>query len=101
MQTNRKTDSVRIVNVNVWFGLETRGIFKFAEYEKPARRRLRFQYLAAHFDREEARRNDFIFLSYHFKPDMIKKTELVFDEPRDGVFVSDHFGLAVVLAGIP
>jgi endonuclease/exonuclease/phosphatase family metal-dependent hydrolase len=57
--------------------------------------------LAALFDRNEARRIDFIFLSYQFKPDMIQKAELVFTEPRDGIFVSDHFGLEVVLAGIP
>ena len=57
--------------------------------------------LAALFDRNEARRIDFLFLSYQFKPDMIQKAELVFTEPRDGIFVSDHFGLEVMLAGIP
>ena len=57
--------------------------------------------LTAMFDQNQARRIDFIFLSYQFKPDMIQETKLVFTEPRDGLFISDHFGLEVVLAEIP
>ncbi len=57
--------------------------------------------LEADFDMEVPRRIDFIFLSKHFKPGMIKSSRLIFNEPIDGVFVSDHFGVEVVVDGIP
>lgn len=57
--------------------------------------------LAALFDSSEARRIDFVFLSYQFTPDMIHKAELVFTEPIDGIFISDHFGLEVELSEVP
>ncbi len=57
--------------------------------------------LEAQFDGQMARRIDFIFLSYQFEPNMIKETDLLFAEPTDGLFASDHFGLRVVLEGLP
>jgi endonuclease/exonuclease/phosphatase family metal-dependent hydrolase len=57
--------------------------------------------LEAQFDAQMARRIDFIFLSYQFEPNMIKETDLLFAEPTDGLFASDHFGLRVVLDRLP
>ncbi|MBN1574649.1 MAG: endonuclease/exonuclease/phosphatase family protein [Deltaproteobacteria bacterium] len=57
--------------------------------------------LEAQFDLETPRRIDFIFLSSHFRPEDIKSSRLIFNEPVDGVFVSDHFGVEVILEGIP
>ncbi|MBN1534368.1 MAG: endonuclease/exonuclease/phosphatase family protein [Spirochaetes bacterium] len=57
--------------------------------------------LEAEFDRTVPRRIDFIFLSRHFSPAMIKSAGLVFTEPVQGQFVSDHFGVEVVLEGMP
>jgi endonuclease/exonuclease/phosphatase family metal-dependent hydrolase len=57
--------------------------------------------LEADFDLATPRRIDFIFLSNHFAPEDIKSSRLVFAEPIDGVFVSDHFGVEVVVEGIP
>jgi len=48
-----------------------------------------------------ARRIDFIFLAYQFEPNMIKEADLLFTEPTDGLFASDHFGLRVVLDRLP
>ena len=53
------------------------------------------------FDRNMARRIDYIFLSYQFDPDMIKKADLIFTQPIQGLLTSDHFGLQVVLKGLP
>ena len=57
--------------------------------------------LEAQFDAQMARRIDFIFLSYQFEPNMIKETDLLFADPTDGLFASDHFGLRVVLDRLP
>jgi endonuclease/exonuclease/phosphatase family metal-dependent hydrolase len=57
--------------------------------------------LEADFDLCTPRRIDFIFLSKHFTPEDIKSSRLIFNEPVDGVFVSDHFGVEVVVEGIP
>lgn len=57
--------------------------------------------LEADFDLATPRRIDFIFLSSHFKLEDIKSSRLIFNEPIDGVFVSDHFGVEVILEGIP
>lgn len=57
--------------------------------------------LEAQFDGKIARRIDFIFLSYQFNPNMIQEADLLFTEPTDGLFASDHFGLRVVLNRIP
>ena len=57
--------------------------------------------LEAEFDAKMARRIDFIFLSYQFEPNMIKESDLVFNEPTDGLFASDHFGIRVVVDGLP
>jgi endonuclease/exonuclease/phosphatase family metal-dependent hydrolase len=57
--------------------------------------------LEAEFDARMARRIDFIFLSYQFEPNMIKEADLLFTEPTDGLFASDHFGLRVVLDRLP
>jgi hypothetical protein len=48
-----------------------------------------------------SRRIDFIFLSYQFEPDMIKSVDLLFTQPTDGLFASDHFGLKEVLKKLP
>ena len=57
--------------------------------------------LEAEFDGKMARRIDFIFLSYQFEPNMIQEADLLFTEPTDGLFASDHFGLGVVLNRLP
>jgi endonuclease/exonuclease/phosphatase family metal-dependent hydrolase len=57
--------------------------------------------LEAEFDRTTPRRIDFILLSKHFRPESIKSARLIFNEPVDGVFVSDHIGVEVVLDGMP
>ena len=57
--------------------------------------------LKAQFDRKFARRIDFVFLSYQFEPNMIQEAHLIFSEPVNGLFISDHFGLQVVLNQIP
>jgi endonuclease/exonuclease/phosphatase family metal-dependent hydrolase len=57
--------------------------------------------LEAQFDGSIARRIDFIFLSYQFEPNMIKEARLIFNEPTDGLFASDHFGIQVVLRQLP
>jgi endonuclease/exonuclease/phosphatase family metal-dependent hydrolase len=57
--------------------------------------------LEAFFDRTVPRRIDYVLLSEHFSPDMIDRARLVFTKPVDGTFVSDHFGLEVVLKEIP
>ena len=57
--------------------------------------------LEADFDLETPRRIDFILLSHHFTPDMVKDANLIFTEPIGGIFVSDHFGVEVVVDGIP
>lgn len=57
--------------------------------------------LEAQFDGKMARRIDFIFLSYQFDPNMIQEADLLFTEPTDGLFASDHFGLRVVLNRLP
>ena len=56
--------------------------------------------LEAEFDRETPRRIDFIFLSHHFTPDMIKSARLIFTE-AEPAFVSDHFGVEVIVEDIP
>lgn len=38
-------------------------------------------------------RIDYIFLSSHFGPEDVLSSEMVFTQPYDGVFVSDHFGV--------
>lgn len=48
-----------------------------------------------------ARRIDFIFLSYQFEPNMIKGSDSVFNQPTEGLFASDHFGIRVVLDRSP
>ena len=53
------------------------------------------------FGREENLRLDFIFLSHHFSPEMITEARIIFDEPVDGLFISDHFGVEVVVDRIP
>ena len=57
--------------------------------------------LTAEFDAGTPRRIDFIFLSQHFKPDMIQQANLVFTEPVDNLYVSDHFGVEIVLKELP
>ena len=57
--------------------------------------------LEAQFDEKMARRIDFIFLSYQFDPNMIQEADLLFTEPTDGLYASDHFGLRVVLDRLP
>ncbi len=57
--------------------------------------------LIADFDISTPRRIDFIFLSSHFTPDMVISADLVFHEPVNGIFVSDHFGIMVELSEIP
>ncbi len=57
--------------------------------------------LEAEFDLAVPRRIDFIFLSSHFRPEDVKSSRLIFNEPIDGVFVSDHFGVEVILEEIP
>ena len=57
--------------------------------------------LEAEFDGKMARRIDFIFLSYQFDPNMIQEADLLFTEPIDGLYASDHFGLRVVLDRLP
>ena len=56
--------------------------------------------LEAEFDRETPRRIDFIFLSHHFTTDMIKSARLIFTE-AEPAFVSDHFGVEVIVEDIP
>jgi len=57
--------------------------------------------LEAEFDRTVPRRIDFIFLSGHFRPELVKSARLIFNEPVNGRFVSDHIGVEVVLYGMP
>ncbi|RPI91906.1 MAG: hypothetical protein EHM32_09905, partial [Spirochaetales bacterium] len=57
--------------------------------------------LEAEFDRTSPRRIDFIFLSKHFGTESVKSARLIFNEPVDGAFVSDHIGVEVVLHGMP
>ncbi|MGD8887811.1 MAG: endonuclease/exonuclease/phosphatase family protein [Desulfobacterales bacterium] len=57
--------------------------------------------LKAQFDRKFGRRIDFVFLSYQFEPNMLQEAQLIFTEPVNGLFISDHFGLQVVLNQIP
>jgi endonuclease/exonuclease/phosphatase family metal-dependent hydrolase len=57
--------------------------------------------LSAKFDAGTPRRIDFIFLSQHFNTDMIQRANLVFTEPVDDLYVSDHFGVEVVLEELP
>ncbi len=57
--------------------------------------------LEAEFDRTSPRRIDFIFLSEHFGTESVKSARLIFNEPVDGAFVSDHIGVEVVLHGMP
>ncbi len=57
--------------------------------------------LSAQFDAGTPRRIDFIFLSQHFNTDMIQRANLVFTEPVDDLYVSDHFGVEVVLKELP
>ena len=57
--------------------------------------------LTAEFDASTPRRIDFIFLSKHFSTDMIQQADLIFTEPADDLFVSDHFGVQVVLNELP
>ena len=57
--------------------------------------------LTAEFDASAPRRIDFIFLSQHFNKDMIQRANLVFTAPIDNLYVSDHFGIEVVLKELP
>ncbi len=57
--------------------------------------------LEALFDRSTSRRVDFVFLSHHFTSDMIKEARLIFSRPVNDLFVSDHFGVLVVLKDLP
>jgi len=57
--------------------------------------------LTAEFDATTPRRIDFIFLSKHFTSDQIHQADLIFTEPVDNVFVSDHFGVRVNLKALP
>lgn len=57
--------------------------------------------LIAEFDATTPRRIDFIFLSNHFAADNIHQADLIFTEPIDNVFVSDHFGVRVDLKALP
>ncbi len=49
--------------------------------------------LQAEYDGTEQHRVDYIFLSPHFAREDVLSSELVFTEPYDGVYVSDHFGV--------
>jgi endonuclease/exonuclease/phosphatase family metal-dependent hydrolase len=57
--------------------------------------------LEAEFDRATPRRIDFILLSRHFSAKHIKSARIIFNEPIDELLPSDHFGVEVVLDGIP
>jgi endonuclease/exonuclease/phosphatase family metal-dependent hydrolase len=57
--------------------------------------------LTAEFDASTPRRIDFIFLSKHFSTDMIQRADRIFTEPADDLFISDHFGVRVVLNELP
>jgi endonuclease/exonuclease/phosphatase family metal-dependent hydrolase len=57
--------------------------------------------LIAEFDASTPRRIDFIFLSSHFDSHMIQQSNLVFTEPDGDLYVSDHFGVQVVLKRLP
>jgi endonuclease/exonuclease/phosphatase family metal-dependent hydrolase len=57
--------------------------------------------LTAEFDATTPRRIDFIFLSKHFAADHIHQANLIFTEPVDDIFVSDHFGVRVDLKALP
>lgn len=57
--------------------------------------------LTAQFDAGTPRRIDFIFLSHHFHTDLIQRANLVLTEPADNLYVSDHFGVEVVLKDLP
>lgn len=49
--------------------------------------------LQAEYDGSEQHRVDYIFLSPHFTREDVLSSELVFTEPYDSVYVSDHFGV--------
>jgi endonuclease/exonuclease/phosphatase family metal-dependent hydrolase len=51
MESNIRTEDITLVNMNVWFGLDCRGIFKFGEYEPGKIRAARFQNLTQEFKR--------------------------------------------------
>ncbi|MCX7677821.1 MAG: endonuclease/exonuclease/phosphatase family protein [Spirochaetes bacterium] len=57
--------------------------------------------LEAEFDRSVARRIDFILLSKHFTEQHIKSARIVFNEAKDGMLPSDHYGVEVVITEIP
>ncbi len=57
--------------------------------------------LTAEFDSNTPRRIDFIFLSQHFHTNMIQQANLVFTEPVENLYISDHFGVEVVLKALP
>ncbi|UCF92329.1 MAG: endonuclease/exonuclease/phosphatase family protein [Desulfobacterales bacterium] len=57
--------------------------------------------IEAQFDSRVSRRIDFIFLSPHFTRDMIADAQLIFTKPTGDLFVSDHYGLKVVLRDLP
>jgi len=40
-----------------------------------------------------AKRIELKFFSYQFEPNMVKEADLIFTEPTDGLFASDHFGI--------
>lgn len=57
--------------------------------------------LEAEFDRSIPRRIDFILLSKHFDAKKVKSARIVFNEPKDGLLPSDHYGVEVILEDIP
>ncbi len=57
--------------------------------------------LEADFDRSVPRRIDFILLSKHFTIEKIKSARIVYNEPKDGLLPSDHYGVEVVVEDIP
>ncbi|GAB4352028.1 MAG: hypothetical protein Kow0099_36230 [Candidatus Abyssubacteria bacterium] len=49
--------------------------------------------LQSEYDGSASHRVDYIFLSSHFARENIFRSELVFTKPRDGIYISDHFGV--------
>ena len=84
---------ITIINFNVWHGMNRATFFNVEEKG--------IAMLEAAFDRTTPRRIDFILLSRHFSTKHIKSARVIFNEPKEGLLPSDHYGIEVVLDGIP
>jgi len=88
---------IKLVNMNVWFGMDGRGLYRIGEYEPAARRNTRFAYLASGLQDLDP---DIIALQEANKlPGYARRMARIMD--YDAVWKVQNSGLKIIGFGIP